>query len=70
VAFDLDAADPPEIVQLSADYFGIPMIRAAEDWGLAGHGHMPMLERGSEALAVRIADWLEQAARQQQAAGR
>ena len=33
------------------------------DWGLPGHGHMLMLERGSEAVGARIADWLESVGR-------
>ena len=70
LAAELDAADPPEVVQLSADYFGIPVIRTDLDWGLPGHGHMLMLERGNRELAERIADWLEAAVRRRQAAAR
>jgi pimeloyl-ACP methyl ester carboxylesterase len=64
-----DRADPPAIVALSTEHFGIPLIVADTDWGLPGHGHMLMLEHGNEALATRIADWLEQAARQRQGIG-
>jgi pimeloyl-ACP methyl ester carboxylesterase len=60
---EADAADPPPIVAASAAYFGIPLLRTDLDWGLPGHGHMMMLERGSEELAARIADWLETAGR-------
>ncbi|MBD0276327.1 MAG: alpha/beta fold hydrolase [Acetobacteraceae bacterium] len=59
-----DRTDPPAVVALSTDHFGIPLIVADTDWELPGHGHMLMLEHGNEALAARIADWLEQAARQ------
>ena len=29
------------------------------DWGLPGHGHMSILERGSDAIAARVLDWLK-----------
>src|SRR5205085_10857106 len=63
LAAEADAADPPPIVAASATYFGIPLLRTDLDWGLPGHGHMMMLEHGSEELAARIADWLETASR-------
>jgi hypothetical protein len=63
LAAEEDAADPPALVAASATYFGIPLLRTDLDWGLPGHGHMLMLERGSEELAARIADWLESAGR-------
>jgi pimeloyl-ACP methyl ester carboxylesterase len=63
LAAEEDAADPPPIVAASAAYFGIPLLRTDLDWGLAGHGHMLMLEHGSEAIAARIADWLEDVGR-------
>ncbi|HEY7065798.1 MAG TPA: alpha/beta hydrolase [Chloroflexota bacterium] len=59
LAADLDAADPPAIVRRTADYFGIPFLQTDADWGLPGHGHMLMLERGNLDLATRVADWLE-----------
>jgi hypothetical protein len=37
------------------------MLQTDRDWGLSGHGHMLMLERGNLELAGHIADWLEQA---------
>jgi pimeloyl-ACP methyl ester carboxylesterase len=59
LAFDRDVADPPSIVQATAEYFDIPFLLADRDWGLPGHGHMAMLERGNLELAARVADWLE-----------
>lgn len=37
---------------------GVPVTRLADDWGLPGHGHNLIVETGSEAIALRVDEWL------------
>jgi pimeloyl-ACP methyl ester carboxylesterase len=54
---------PSARFEQSARYFAIPLFRLGADWGLADHGHMFMIERGNEAIARRLTDWIETNAR-------
>lgn len=48
----------PEHVKELAELVKAQFILAGRDWGLEGFGHLIPIERGSEEIASRIADWL------------
>ncbi|MET9327439.1 alpha/beta fold hydrolase [Tsukamurella sp. NPDC003166] len=43
----------------TARAIGVEPVRLDHDWGLPGHGHMFILEEGSESIADRVLDWLQ-----------
>jgi pimeloyl-ACP methyl ester carboxylesterase len=49
----------PDRTAVTAQLIGAKQIMLGRDWGLPGHGHMSILERGSDAIAVRVLDWLK-----------
>jgi hypothetical protein len=49
----------PERTAVTAQLIGAKQIMLGRDWGLPGHGHMSILERGSDAIAARVLDWLK-----------
>lgn len=40
---------------------GVPMTTLGGDWGLPGHGHLFIVEKGSDVIAARVETWLTQA---------
>jgi pimeloyl-ACP methyl ester carboxylesterase len=49
----------PERTAVTAELIGAQQVMLGRDWGLTGHGHMSIIERGSELISARILDWLK-----------
>jgi pimeloyl-ACP methyl ester carboxylesterase len=61
------AAEDDQIVPLSraaqtSAALGVPLTTLGGDWGLPGHGHLFIVEKGSGAIAVRVEQWLAETA--------
>jgi pimeloyl-ACP methyl ester carboxylesterase len=60
VGGEKDGAISPNYAEAIAGFFGKPCILVDRDWGLGEHGHLLMLEYGSEQIAYKIADWVSE----------
>lgn len=55
---ELDQTVPAALTQVTADAMGVQQVALGRDWGMPGHGHLFLVERGSEKIAAKVQDWL------------
>ncbi|MDH6269095.1 pimeloyl-ACP methyl ester carboxylesterase [Rhizobium sp. SG_E_25_P2] len=61
LAADEDRVALPERTAVTAQVIHAKQIMLGKDWGLQGHGHMSMIEIGSEQIAARVLQWMSSA---------
>ncbi len=59
LAADEDRVALPERTAVTAELIKANQIMLGTDWGLPGHGHMSMIETGSELISAKVADWMK-----------
>jgi pimeloyl-ACP methyl ester carboxylesterase len=62
VAAEDDKTVPPERIEETVKAMGVPATFLGRDWGLQGHGHMFVIEHGTDEIARRVESWLARVA--------
>jgi pimeloyl-ACP methyl ester carboxylesterase len=55
---DEDKTVSPGLSLETASTMGVPVTSLAKDWGLAGHGHLFIVESGHDVIAGKVNEWL------------
>lgn len=53
-----DRTVPTSVGEETAKIMGVPMTFLGRDWKMPGHGHLYILEKGNDAIAARIQEWI------------
>ena len=53
-----DRTVPNALSEETAKVMGLPQVLLGRDWGMPGHGHLFIIEKGNDAIAKRVQDWI------------
>jgi pimeloyl-ACP methyl ester carboxylesterase len=53
-----DRTVPNALSEETAKVMGLQQILLGRDWGMPGHGHLFIIERGNDSIAKRVQDWI------------
>jgi pimeloyl-ACP methyl ester carboxylesterase len=53
-----DRTVPNALSEETAKAMGLQQVLLGRDWGMAGHGHLFIVENGNDAIAHRVQDWI------------
>jgi pimeloyl-ACP methyl ester carboxylesterase len=53
-----DRTVPNALSEETAKIMGLQQILLGRDWGMPGHGHLFIIEKGNDAIAKRVQDWV------------
>jgi pimeloyl-ACP methyl ester carboxylesterase len=53
-----DRTVPNALSEETARVMGLQQVLLGRDWGMPGHGHLFIIEKGNDAIASRVQDWM------------